>query len=45
MTTPSVLKCKLKAADGLHLSHAGYWVWIGELMAQASLLRLFAPVH
>ena len=34
---PFVHRPELNAADGLHPSDAGYRVWFGELMAQASL--------
>lgn len=39
---PFVLQPRLNAADGLHPSDAGYRVWFGELMAQASLRELLS---
>lgn len=39
---PFVLQPHLNAADGLHPSDAGYQVWFGELMEQASLPQRFS---
>lgn len=39
---PFVMQPQLNAADGLHPSDAGYRVWFGELMAQASLRELLS---